>query len=635
MNKQLVLLLCFLTVTIYCANQLDAIIEEDNLQTQWRHFRENAKQIIPVFYEYLPNVNVDDIINSINNDQFLIFYTGRISNGKTTGVTTNIKNGKDLLPSKFLENTCVFLYIKSDNSGENVRLIVQDGENEIVLESFPNESFSPLDAKKINERIEKENQKCMKMKSVDDVKKIFTTNLVLYVPKMRINNFSHKITIVDIGGYNIFEGSDISTEIKHQALQKFASNADAAILILKIDDLVGGDTIEIDLENIIKDRKDLATSKQLILVFNFLEKCMAAPSKFITENEQNSSDCTQYFARLARKRIDEIAQKHSEWALNIPDENIFILGLAYAEEGLYLKDSNLDDKGKIHESNVEDFFKRLEKMVKTESHNKIVSSTQRTFQLTSTSISVIDFELSDVEKNITRNQIGIKEISELKQYAHSNIANSISKLEAKIRAGISSTLVNLGTVINDDRHKNTLINYGNTIKAIARSALIDTQTELFDPMSEYDSKIKKMNLEIADSKPLQYSISKLKEISFERVAVPVLVPSEWSDQIRDSHYCGKHKLTRRPKKCHVRKSNYQESAKDSNQIFSIYEKEIKSVKKLFDEIIDKTFSEMLGSFNSQMANLDSEKNHLLIHKDQLEKLKGESNDLFKSANEYL
>ena len=66
--------------------------------------------------------------------------------------------------------------------------------------------------------------------------------------------YLRKITLVDIEGYNVFEGSDISTEIKNQTLQKFASKADAAILMLKIDDLVGRDTIEKDLEKVFKDR---------------------------------------------------------------------------------------------------------------------------------------------------------------------------------------------------------------------------------------------------------------------------------------------------------------------------------------------------------------------------------------------
>ena len=94
---------------------------------------------------------------------------------------------------------------------------------------------------------------------------------------------------------------EVISLIKHQNLQKFASNADVAILILNVDDLVVGDTIGVDIENIIKDRKDFDISKQLIFVFNFLEKCSKEPSQFIPENEQNSSDCTQYFTRLAIK----------------------------------------------------------------------------------------------------------------------------------------------------------------------------------------------------------------------------------------------------------------------------------------------------------------------------------------------
>ena len=637
MKRQLATFLCFLLVTINCLDNLNTFVEEDNFQTHWKHFRENAKQSITLFREYLHNVNVDDIIHSINKDQFLIFYTGRISTGKTTSAATTIVNGKNLLPSKFEENTCIFLFIKSDNLGDNIRLSIQEGENERVLESFPGSSFSPLDAeninKRINKRIEEENQKCMNMNSVEDVKKIFTTNLVLYVPKMRIDNFSHKITLVDIGGYNVFEGSDISTEIKNQALQKFASKADAAILMLKIDDLVGGDTIEKDLENLFKDRKDLASSKQLILVFNFLEGCLDG-SKIKLSDPEQPADCTKFLSQLARKRIDEIAKKHTNWKLDIPDENIFILGLRYAQDGLTLKDSNLDDQGKIKDSNIEFFFKRLEKMVKTELENKIISSTQRTIQLTSNSISAIDSDVVSIENNISGQSQVLNELSEMKKIALSHFEKFASILKIKVKEGIDNTLKNLDTKINTNEiYKRTLSTYLDTIRSNTRSAITHLQMNLLDPFNEYDSKISTITHD-SISPPAQNSISKVREISLENVILPPLVLNEWTEQIRSKEICGKH-WHHGAKQCTVQKSKYENSASDANRIFSIYEERIDYIRKDFGSFVEKNSAEMIRSFKSQIETLQQKKDHLLNHKSQLEKLKDESNTLFNSVKENL
>ena len=638
------LFFCFLLVTIKC-HYLNSFVEEENLLSRWELFRENMQQSAPFFREYLPDLNVDDLMHFINHDQFLIFYTGRISTGKTTSATTTIMNGKDLLPSKFSENTCVFLFIKSDNSGDNIRLSIQEGENERVLESFPGSSFSPLDAKKINARIEKENQICMNMNSVEEVKKIFTTNLILSVPKMRIDNFSQKITMVDIGGYNVFEGSDISTEIKNQALQKFASKADAAILMLKIDDLVGGDTIEKDLENLFKDRKDLASSKQLILVFNFLEGCLdgskiklSDPNIKLSKIEQ-PVDCTQYLSQLARKRIDEIAKKHTNWKLDIPDENIFILGLRYAQDGLALKDSNLGDQGKIKDSNIEFFFKRLEKMVKTELENKIISSTQRTIQLTSNSISAIDSDVVSMENKIFRNTRVLNEISELKKFAINNITTFLPEIKNTIEIEIYNSMKNTNDVKINENNRNNIENLFDQIKSRAKSALARFQINLLFVFATMDEKILSITGKIEDSPPISHSIYKVRETSFdidditgkEVIQFPDIELKEWSEQIRSLTHCGNHWYGG-ARKCSVKKYKYVNGDKDTKLIYSAYEKKIENIRIELCNFVDENNDEMIDFLNSQIANFQQKIDYLLNQKKQLVKLKDESYNLFNSVS---
>ena len=136
--------------------------------------------------------------------------------------------------------------------------------------------------------------------------------------------------------------------------------------------------------------------------------------KIILDNRKKTR--FDHFIWSSRKKIEEITQTQSSWALNIPDENIFILGLA--EGGLYLNDSILEDKRKIPLSNVQ----KLEKKVQTKSHFKSVSLTPKNISTSFNSDTGDRIELSSVEKNITRNQIAMKDLVDINQSALSKFA---------------------------------------------------------------------------------------------------------------------------------------------------------------------------------------------------------------------
>jgi len=603
-----------------------AIEEEGTLETNWTHFRDDLKFLLPIFEEHLKGgiLNVKEIIESILNNQFLVYYAGKISTGKTTCVSSTIEYGDLLLPSNFQENTCMFLFIESENQGDQIRLSISGPAEEREIYSFSSTSANfEKHAEEIKSLIEKENQKCMDMKTVEEVRTLFSSHLILRVPKLRIQNFEQKIRQVDIGGYNIFEGTEINSEIKKQGLIRFASDADAAILLAKVDDLVGGDDFEMQLENILKDRQDFARSHQLIIVFNYLELCLSKDYSMFSE-KQRPKNCTKYFKEKANEMIQKIAEKHRDWQLDIPEENIFVLGLKYAINGLQFRDKHIvneDEERRIEESNIQMFFNRLERMAASQFQNKIESASQRASQLEEeTSIHIIS-KLSEMNAKLSLLQGDQKEYERVYSLKNQCLA-TLDALSSKIHSIISVHLREIKKSIgSEDSIRSELAANVKHIKLEVKTEFLQVHQEITSLISEYESTSTRFYNFYSNQEQGQTSLyDSIKRFTIDQVNFPDLSPYSWSEQIRSSSHCGK-QWHGGAKKCHVGVSKYDKHVEDGNMIFTEYNNRILELKKITERYFDAPKDALYKSFNSFQSQTTEEIKRLNSQKTSLEALR--------------